>query len=389
MVSKLPESELVASFQDLADRALEAPDLESLARVLTERLPACLGLGGATLLLWDRKLDSFETLQGGRTRRGPVRSGDPGPRTRYLVSDGALIETGHPDGRGTLVPLLARSGLVGMLVLDEPPGASGPPLGGAAVKGLSVLAHRAALALENQVYHRELVAWERTAALGTMAGTLAHDFRGPMTVIKGCAETLLEPSVSAQAVKDRARLIVQAVERLERMTTETLDYARGGGRLVCRPVPVRSLLSNLASGLVDEQPGLTIVQRLEVPADIEASVDVDKLARVLGNLAANAADAMGGQGRFHISARLDDGDRLILALSDEGPGVAPEIRDRVFDPFVSHGKTRGTGLGLAVARRFVEDHGGSLVLLPEGPGARFRILLPLARPSEERGPDTA
>ena len=70
----------------------------------------------------------------------------------------------------------------------------------------------------------------------------------------------------------------------------------------------------------------------------------------------------------------------MLVLSDEGPGVAPEVRDRLFEPFVTLGKKKGTGLGLAVARRFVEDHGGSLALLRDGaPGARFRIALPLRR----------
>jgi len=75
-------------------------------------------------------------------------------------------------------------------------------------------------------------------------------------------------------------------------------------------------------------------------------------------------------------------------LADEGPGVPAEIRDRVFDPFVTAGKKGGTGLGLAVARRFVEDHGGTLELLPasQGPGARFRIVLPLQPPASGLAP---
>ena len=98
---------------------------------------------------------------------------------------------------------------------------------------------------------------------------------------------------------------------------------------------------------------------------------------------------MGGRGRLRFSARIEplaapDGpsEHLVLVLADEGPGVALEIRERVFEPFVTLGKKRGTGLGLAVARRFVEDHGGSLeLLLPGAPpalGARFRLALPLA-----------
>jgi signal transduction histidine kinase len=82
-------------------------------------------------------------------------------------------------------------------------------------------------------------------------------------------------------------------------------------------------------------------------------------------------------------------DVLVLVLADEGPGIVPEIRDRVFQPFVTAGKKRGTGLGLAVARRFVEDHGGSLELCTEietaAPGAQFRLVLPLGAPGPGEG----
>jgi two-component system, NtrC family, sensor histidine kinase HupT/HoxJ len=92
---------------------------------------------------------------------------------------------------------------------------------------------------------------------------------------------------------------------------------------------------------------------------------------------------MGGRGVLHMEARVEVAPPplLTLVLADEGPGVPPEIRERVFDPFVTRGKKRGTGLGLAVARRFVEDHGGRIELLEEGPGARFRIRLPLQDPA--------
>ena len=103
---------------------------------------------------------------------------------------------------------------------------------------------------------------------------------------------------------------------------------------------------------------------------------MDKLRRAISNIAANARDAMRGAGRFTIRAALHEGD-LELLLSDEGLGVPASIRDTLFEPFVSHGKKAGTGLGLAVARRFVEDHGGTIALLG-GPGARFRIQIPLS-----------
>ncbi len=375
---------------EIAERVLEAPDLPSLTQLLTVDLPKALGARHATLLLWDRKLESFEGIalaEDGRLLTfAPEPTGPGGPRTRWLLSDGHLIETSPGARQGTLVPLLARSGLAGMLVLGEAPGRERPASDSEA-RLVSIVAARAALAVENHAYQRELIASERLAALGTMAGMLVHDFRGPMTLIRGWAETLLEGDVPSAEAATRARAIVDAVDRLERMTSETLDFARGADRLVRRSVPLGILLAELAAGIEVDLPGLLVERDFDVPGSRRSSLDVDKIRRAVTNVAANARDAMGGSGRLLLSARVEamssaagPAEHLVLVLADDGPGVAPEIRGRVFEPFVTLGKRRGTGLGLAVARRFVEDHGGRIELLVSSPtpGAGFRIALPLA-----------
>jgi signal transduction histidine kinase len=375
----------------LADEVLEAPDLGALAQILTRRLPQTFGIPEATLLLWNRKLDSFEALSPGETRPRPVRPGQDGvaaPAARFLLADGEVLETSGAEGDGVLVPLLARSGLVGMLVLGAAPGRrKRKPFRRREARLLSVVATRAALAVENHLYQRELIESERMAALGAMAGMLAHDFRGPMTVIRGYAETLTGSGLDAAEIARRADLIVEMVDRLQRMTTDTLDFAREGRRVARRTVDAAELVETISADLAELLPTVELVRDFRVPRGTAAAVDVDKLRRAAGNIAANARDAMGGRGRLHLSAELLDGQgpeapRLQLVLADEGPGVPPEIRERLFDPFVTLGKKGGTGLGLAVARRFVEDHDGTLELLPEaaGPGARFRIVLPLQPP---------
>jgi signal transduction histidine kinase len=130
------------------------------------------------------------------------------------------------------------------------------------------------------------------------------------------------------------------------------------------------------------------VSDLALPEDAEGALDEDKMRRVVGNLAANARDVMGGHGRVHLSARLappEDAspERLVIEVADEGPGVPPEIRATLFEPFVTARKKGGTGLGLAVARRFVEDHGGTIELVAGeaagvSAGALFRLTVPLA-----------
>jgi signal transduction histidine kinase len=311
------------------------------------------------------------------------------PETRYLLSEGALLDTGGVKGTGTLLPLIARSGMVGMLVLGPRLGRRRAPFSAREVPLLSRLALRAATAVENHVYQRELIESERTAALGTMASMLAHDFRGPMTVIRGYAETFLDPSISLADVRARAEVIVQTIDRLDRMATETLDFARGSGQLARRAVELGPALDLIVRATERELPGLDIVRSFGTLPARTVALDIDKLQRAIGNIAANARDAMAGHGRLFISARVEDGvaaspARLLLTLADEGPGVPTAIRDSLFDPFVTAGKRRGTGLGLAVARRFVEDHGGALTLLPPEAaepglpsGACFQVALPL------------
>jgi signal transduction histidine kinase len=382
----------------IADGVLESPDLASLTRLLTRDLPLALEATGASLLLWDRRLESFEGLElDDAARLVTVRREAPdpeGPGARWLLSDGHLLETAARDQDGMLVPLLARSGLAGMLVLGAAPKRK-RPVSDAEARLVSIIATRAALAVENHSYQKELIASERLAALGTMAGMMVHDLRGPMTLIRGWAETLVGGDVPPEEAAARAKIIVEAVDRLERMAAETLDFARGAEKLVLRSVPLGLFLAELAAGIEAELPGLCVERDFDVPGARRVTLDVDKIRRAVSNVAANAREAMGGEGRLRFSARLVAGadespERLELVLADDGPGVPEEIRDRVFEPFVTLGKKRGTGLGLAVARRFVEDHGGTLELMPPqaspARGAAFRFGLPLAPPEGTRLP---
>ena len=380
---------------------LEAATLEALAHLLSEALPQALGIEKAALLLWNRKLDNFEALTPGETHLSALRPDSPAPvpESGFLLPEGTLLPTRGGRGDGVLIPLMARSGVVGMLVLGARAGRRKVPFRPTEVRLLSVLANRAALALENHLYQRELISSERMAALGAMAGMLAHDFRNPMTVVRGHAEMLLEDGLRLETVRSQAELIVRMVDRLDRMTAEILDFARAGGRVVRRRLPLRQFFGDLADDLEKELPGVSIVRTLDLPEEAAGALDEDKIRRAIGNLTSNARDVMGGRGVVHLAVRLappaQEGapERLLIEVADEGPGVPPEIRATLFEPFVTARKKGGTGLGLAVARRFVEDHGGTIELVADPPaggptGARFRLLLPLvpeARPGGEDG----
>jgi signal transduction histidine kinase len=116
--------------------------------------------------------------------------------------------------------------------------------------------------------------------------------------------------------------------------------------------------------------------------------DPGRLQRVLQNLVYNAADAMGEDGgRIDIDLERPDADSVQIHVRDTGPGIPDEIRDRLFEPFQTKGKAKGLGLGLAIARQFVESHGGELTFDSEkGKGTIFHIRLPLHRKEGEGGP---
>src|SRR5581483_3081847 len=115
----------------------------------------------------------------------------------------------------------------------------------------------------------------------------------------------------------------------------------------------------------------------EVPEDLEVNVDQSRIGSVLANLLVNALEAMPGGGWIHISAAAEE-NTVIVRVRDAGPGIAPEIRDRLFQPFVTAGKSNGWGFGLASARQFVAEHDGEIwVESGAGGGACFAFTLPL------------
>lgn len=212
----------------------------------------------------------------------------------------------------------------------------------------------------------------RGDALARMAAMVAHEIRNPIGVIRSAAELVAARSGPFLGERDRSALndVLGEVDRLRRMTEDFLDLAREP-RLEAVAVDVAELAADAVRGLSRTHPSVTV--RLDVPP-LRALVDPGRTRQVLANLLVNAAEA--GATSVEIAASASDGNAR-LALQDDGSGVDPTLRDRLFDPFVT-GRSGGTGLGLAISRRIVERQGGALVNLPSPRGARFELRLPLA-----------
>jgi signal transduction histidine kinase len=219
----------------------------------------------------------------------------------------------------------------------------------------------------------------RLAAIGQMLSAVLHDLKTPMTVISGYAELMgvENDPVERQA---SAAIILQQLEHLNSMTRETLAFARGDTDVLIRKIYLQEFVKELRPQLGQEFKKTKV--ELKIVADFNGAVRADesKLRRLIFNLARNAIEAMPEGGRFTVTFARD-GERLLLKFQDNGPGIPPEIQDRLFESFVTAGKKNGTGLGLAIVKTIAVEHDGSVeVKSRPGKGTTFEVRLPIEGP---------
>ncbi|HEX7838884.1 MAG TPA: ATP-binding protein [Kofleriaceae bacterium] len=227
-----------------------------------------------------------------------------------------------------------------------------------------------------------LVIAERIAAWQEIARRLAHEIKNPLTPIQMAMDTLRKtwrkqhPSFG-EILEESTTTVMEEADRLKHIVTEFSGFAR-----MPKPEFQRLDLNELVrSALALYQGAAPIEIKLFEPLP-RIDADKNQLNQVVLNLVENARDAIGqrGDGRITVSTRLGEaGDRALLIVEDNGPGIPVDLKDKVFAPYFTtkHGKG-GTGLGLAIVHRIVSDHGGRIAVADApGGGARFAIELPL------------
>ena len=226
---------------------------------------------------------------------------------------------------------------------------------------------------------QELIRQERIATIGRMSTSIVHDLRNPLAAIYGGAEMLIDTGLSPDQVRRLAGNIYRSSRRMQQMLQELMDSGRGRGSEaeLCR-------LHDIVRAACQEYAGTAEAQSVEIKTsvaeDIELPLERARMERVFLNLIDNALEVMPNGGRLNISAETD-GAAVLVRVQDTGPGIAPEIRARLFQPFVTAGKKHGVGLGLAFSHQTVLDHGGDLSMdTASTQGACFLIRLPLAVP---------
>ena len=229
-----------------------------------------------------------------------------------------------------------------------------------------------------QSARQELIRQERISTIGRMASSIVHDLRNPLAAIYGGAEMMVDTELSPPQVKRLAANIYRSSRRIQEMLQDLLQLTRGktGERELCS-------LGEVIHAAVEELRPTAAAQKVRITVEGAAGVEIPleraRVERVFLNLISNALEVLPNGGAIDITTRrTSDGD-IEVEVSDTGPGISPAIRDHLFQPFATHGKRGGLGLGLALSRQTVLDHGGDLTVVDRpGKGATFVVRLPKA-----------
>jgi PAS domain S-box-containing protein len=296
------------------------------------------------------------------------------------------------------VPLASKARVVGVLLGDNV--FSGRPISSDQVAVLDLFAAAAGLAVDNARTYAELkrsmerledaqealIHSERLATVGRLAAHVAHEIRNPLVTIGGFARSILKWTEDTERVRSSAGIIYEEVLRLEQILSGVMDFTRPA-RLFRRTQPVNELVERLATKMGDEVKGHEVTLELDLAEDLPpCPVDAAQFTQVLVNLLRNAMESLATAGAMEAERTITfrtrrDEDAVLVHVEDSGPGIPPDLRSVLFEPFISR-KAGGTGLGLAVVKKIMLDHGGdaSAENLPDG-GARIILTLPLTEVS--------
>jgi signal transduction histidine kinase len=228
-------------------------------------------------------------------------------------------------------------------------------------------------------YVREVLEAERLALVGRFASSIVHDLKNPLNIIGISADMAAMPTATPESRQVSTVRIRKQVERISNMVNELLEFTQGTHtNVVMALIDYKTFVEQLIGEIRPEAALKSVaIQYLNPPPSVPLRIDPQRLSRVFHNLIGNAVDAMTTGGTVKLSFSQNDKE-VITGLEDTGKGIAPEILDRLFQPFATHGKPNGTGLGLSICKKIVQDHHGKIQARnAAGGGALFEFSLPV------------
>ena len=249
------------------------------------------------------------------------------------------------------------------------------------VSSVTAAFHR--MRLQLQETQRQLLDTERLATIGRMASTISHDLRHPLTAILAYAEFLSGGDLSEHQRKDFFQEIRIAVNRMTDEISSLLGFSKQREAIH----PVYGRLGEIVERAIQNVKVLPEFESIEItfsdPEECTGWFDPPKVERVLLNLLFNACEALAPEsGKIEVTAHaLEHG--FAIRVADNGPGIPDSIRDSLFQPFVSHGKEKGIGLGLTVVQKIMHSHGGTVsIARTSAKGTVFELIFPNATANE-------
>ena len=326
------------------------------------------------------------------------RQGDAGDGI-YLVEDGCVeISAVASDGGRRILSELGPGSFFGeMAVMDDQPRSATATV--AADCTLSFIASAAVWRVLEQSpevlismmreftlrmresdrrHIQEVLQAERLGLIGRFAQSIVHDFKNPLNIIGLAGDLATAENAQREDRAEAGDLIRKQVNRLSNMISEVLEYTRGSsgtGALV--PGSYCEFVRQTLADIRPEAAQRSVCIECEnEPPETPLRMNQTRLSHVFFNLVNNAMDFMPEGGKIIVRFHAADGE-IVTEIEDSGPGFAPEIASRLFEPFATHGKAHGTGLGLSICKRIIEDHKGRISARSEPPrGAIFSFTLP-------------
>jgi|GEM_PF-2193661 len=318
-------------------------------------------VGEASDQLGKLYLESDEGIAGHVIRTGQVVM-DNNVQQNPLHSDRISQSLGIKTQSIIAVPLILREGRVdktigALEVLNKMEG----EFRQADQRVTEIIAAQVSSAIERKRLLDEKRKSERLATVGTLVSSIIHDFKNPMAIIRGYGELIQRMELPKEKKELFCKIIVGEVDRCVNMTKEILYFTRGEKNFNFQNVSAKGFVEEIALILENEMQRSKVEFQRIIDYNGQIRVDTEKLKRVIFNLSNNALAVMKDGGVFSLECRRVEND-VEFRIRDTGPGIAPEIRPKLFNAFATFGKKEGTGLGLCIAKDIVEGHGGKMFL---------------------------